>query len=152
MKVRDQNGFTLIEISVVVAILAALSLMGLRLYKGYQRNSDANLLAIEVFNLKKKLAFEANQVGTVQWSQFFSKRGYSNPQILSVTPEIGTQYEIGYAPCGANFPGVDCLTVTISGVRPDEIIDVAINDHINSTHAVCTHPDTGVLQCSFTEP
>jgi len=148
---QNQKGFTLIEISVVVTILAALTLIGLRFYQGYMRNSDANLLAVEVFNLKKQLAHEANQIGTVQWSQYFSKKGYANPQTLDVTPEIGEQYQIGFAPCGPNLPGLDCLTVTISGVVPDQIVDMAINDHINRTHATCGHPSVGTLQCTFNE-
>jgi prepilin-type N-terminal cleavage/methylation domain-containing protein len=98
-KLRNNKGFTLVEVIVVAVIVAVLALVAIQLYQGYvreaRRNTAENLAASAAGHLQAVY----NSVGSSDWSQ-----GYTDN--LDATLESG---QIVYFRVPANS------TVTVTG-------------------------------------
>ena len=104
MKLRRQNGFTLIELMVVVAILGILASIALPSYDGYVRRGHRAAAQSEMMN-----------IANLQQQFFMANRQYAS-SVAAMSYTIPTEVTTRYTPT---------LTVDNAGTPPNFTIDFA---------------------------
>jgi len=146
-----QAGFTLIELSVVVAILAVLSIMGLRFYKGQLYKSKINDTNLVAFGWSKAMrqwktqqhaddfTFLANLASDQERKDAFGYYAFSlddsrNP--WGKKPSTGQYYSITLSTdntCGGLIANHNCGVLTIEVQSPNAALEIAklTNEQLN---------------------
>jgi type IV pilus assembly protein PilE len=122
MKRSKVNGYTLIEIMVVVAIIAIIAAVALPLYAGYLRTARVgalidNIATIEVFQEDFRLRTGAYQPGV------FNAGPDANLLVLGWQPQSddGTTYTITVAGATYDVTGVDTAGTTVCRRFPAKV-------------------------------
>ncbi len=143
---RQNSGFTVMELTIALMILGIVTLLGIKGYQGYQMENMAEIVATEMFKVHLGLQQEMEMTGAVTWNQFFTARGWTNPQDITAfyRPQLGTALSAGRVACGT---GLDCLQLTLSGIRNNQIATRALNRIGPATN--CNIIGGTTLRCTF---
>lgn len=145
---HSPNGFTIVELLVVIVVISILTLIGIPTYTGIQQRAQASAIVDQIRKVEKGLRLFATDKGISSWWDELSFTGYNDPSFVAIMASGPGSGLKSYLTQPANFSsweydndgntkainclmdtnGVNILIPNISDPTVAQLVDNSIDD------------------------